>query len=145
MHSARLALATIALLAQACRPAVDSAEKPALPGGEQDTPWAGITADETLRFTGTEPFWGGEVTGTALTWKTPENQGGTTISVQRFAGRNGLGFSGTTDAAPFELAVSEADCSDGMSDRRYPFTITVRKGEDILRGCGWTDRRPFAG
>jgi uncharacterized membrane protein len=116
-----------------------------LPGGETTTPWAGVRAAETLHFTGTEPFWGGETANGSLTWKTPENQSGETIAVTRFAGRNGMGLSGTLTGQPFEMAVSEAPCSDGMSDRSYPFIVTVRTGDKTLRGCGWTDRNPASG
>ena len=40
-----------------------------VPGDTADTsPFAGIAEDEVLRFTGTEPFWGGEVSGGTLTY-----------------------------------------------------------------------------
>ena len=107
--------------------------------------YAGIRADETLRFTGTEPFWGGSATGTALTYSTPENIEGTTIPVQRFAGNNGLGFTGTLGTRSFDMAVTEAPCSDGMSDRTYPFTVTLQIAGETRSGCGWTDRRKFEG
>jgi uncharacterized membrane protein len=115
------------------------------PGDAGTAPWSAIGVSETLHFTGTEPFWGGEAIGNALTWKTPENQAGTQIPVTRFAGRNGMGLSGTLGGQPFEMAVSEAPCSDGMSDRGYPFTVTVRTGGKSLRGCGWTDQHPPTG
>jgi len=111
-----------------------------MPGGEATAPWSGVGPAETLHFAGTEPFWGGEAADGRLTWKTPENQAGTRIAVSRFAGRNGMGLSGTLAGEPFEMAVSEASCSDGMSDRAYPFTVTVRTEGKTLRGCGWTDK-----
>jgi uncharacterized membrane protein len=114
------------------------------PEGEGST-YAGIRADETLRFTGTEPFWGGTATGTSLTYSTPENIDGTTIPVQRFAGNNGLGFTGKLGERSFDMAVTEAACSDGMSDRTYPFTVTLQIAGETRNGCGWTDRRKFDG
>ncbi len=42
---------------------------------------SGIRADETVRFTGTEPFWGGQVAGPTLTYSTPEDPDGTPIAV----------------------------------------------------------------
>jgi uncharacterized membrane protein len=142
MTLARSMVAALMLLLAACQPGVESPEKPALPDEPQAQPWAGIAPTETVHFTGTEPFWGGEVSQGTLTWKTPENQTGNRIPVERFAGRNGLGFNGILDGAHFDLAVSEGQCSDGMSDRTYPFAVTVRRGAETLRGCGWTDRRP---
>jgi uncharacterized membrane protein len=116
-----------------------------MPGGAGTAPWSAIGPNETLHFTGTEPFWGGEARAGSLTWQTPENQAGTRIAVTRFAGRNGMGLSGTLGGQPFEMAVSEAACSDGMSDRSYPFTVTVEMGGKTLRGCGWTDAHPASG
>ena len=100
---------------------------------------------ETLRFTGNEPFWGGEVTGVTLTYTTPEDQDGTVIRVERFAGRGGLAFGGLLDGADFDMTVTPLACSDGMSDRTYPFTVTLKIGEETRNGCGWTERQPFEG
>ena len=117
-----------------------------VPGDTADTsPFAGIAEDEVLRFTGTEPFWGGEVSGGTLTYSTPENQDGTAIPVERFAGRGGIGLSGTLDGAPFEMTVTRLACSDGMSDRSYPFTVTLEIGDDKRNGCAWSERHPFDG
>ena len=117
-----------------------------VPGDADETaPYDGIAEDEVLRFTGTEPFWGGEVSRGTLRYSTPEDQDGTEIAVERFAGRGGIAFSGQLDAAPFEMMVTPLECSDGMSDRTYPFTVTLKIGEETRNGCGWTDRQSFAG
>ena len=134
-------LSVLALLALAgCQADTDN-----LPGGDGRQPYAGIEEGERLRFTGTEPFWGGEVTGKTLIYTTPGDEEGQAIEVSRFAGRGGVSFSGTLDGAPLVLAASESPCSDGMSDRTYPFTITLQLGGEIRRGCGWTQARPFTG
>jgi uncharacterized membrane protein len=78
-----------------------------------------------------------------LLYTTPENPGGTTISVSRTAGNNGLGFNGEMGGRRFDMAVSLADCSDGMSERTYPFTVTLSFGAEQRGGCGWTAARPF--
>lgn len=141
------ALAVPALLLGACQSQAGSeAAGAAVPGDDASTrPYDGIREDETLRFTGTEPFWGGDVTGGTLTYSTPENQDGTTIPVERFAGRGGLSFAGELDGQDFEMMVTELACSDGMSDRTYPFTVTLQIGEEMRNGCGWTERTPFEG
>ncbi|HYD23737.1 MAG TPA: hypothetical protein VEB68_03000 [Croceibacterium sp.] len=122
----------------------DAAEAGAA-GDDSTRPYDGIARDETLHFTGTEPFWGGEVTGVTLTYKTPEKPGGEVIAIERFAGRGGIAFSGLLAGADFEMMVTPLECSDGMSDRTYPFTVTLQIGEDMRNGCGWTERQPFAG
>lgn len=118
------------------------------PGATRDKPgpaFSAIAADEQLRFTGTEPFWGGEVKDGSLLYSTPENPQGTQIEVNRFAGNNGLSFSGSLGGQAFDMAVTQAPCSDGMSDRTYPFTVSLRLGAEVRQGCGWTARQPFKG
>lgn len=117
-------------------------------GATRDKPGAAFSAiapDERLRFTGTEPFWGGEVSGGSLLYSTPENPTGTQIAVSRFAGNNGLSFSGALGGQGFDMAVTQAACSDGMSDRTYPFIVSLRLGGEVRQGCGWTERQPFKG
>jgi len=117
-----------------------------VPGDTSDTqPYAGIGAQETLHVLGTEPFWGGTIGGGTLVWTTPENTEGTAVPVERFGGRGGLSFSGALDSLPLDLMVTPGECSDGMSDRTYPFTVTVKLGGETRNGCAWSDARPFSG
>ena len=117
-----------------------------VPGDTSETaPYAEIAEDEVLRFLGNEPFWGGEVSGKTLTYKTPEDQDGTVIAVERFAGRGGIAFSGLIEGEDFEMTVTPLECSDGMSDRTYPFTVTLEIGEDRRNGCAWSEQHPFEG
>ena len=133
-------LAAFAFLSS-CHSAADN-----LPGDSSDhRPWQDIAPDETVRFTGTEPFWGGEVAGSRLTWSTPDNPLGTVVEVSRFAGRGGLSFSGEMGGKALTMTITPGDCSDGMSDYRYPFGATVRLGDELRQGCGWTERQPRTG
>jgi len=117
-----------------------------VPGDSLDTrPFAGIAADEVLQLTGTEPFWGGEIAGDSLTYTTPEDPDGTPVTVERFAGRGGLSFSGEIGGARLDMMVSPAECSDGMSDRTYPFTVSLKLGDDVRYGCAWSHEHPFTG
>jgi uncharacterized membrane protein len=117
-----------------------------VPGDKSDKqPFAGIGADEALQLTGTEPFWGGTVAGNSLTYTTPENPEGAAASVERFPGRGGLSFSGELEGARFDLMVTPGPCSDGMSDRSYPFTVTLKLGEEVRNGCAWSQQHPFSG
>ncbi len=126
----------------ACQSGTDSG----VPGDSADTrPYAGIGLSEVLKFTGTEPFWGGQVSGTSLTYTTPENPDGQTITVKRFAGRGGLSFSGTLEGQPVDMAVTPGECSDGMSDRTYPLVVTLRLRGETRNGCAWSQEHPFNG
>ncbi len=134
------------LLLAACQPgnSPPGGDTIATPAGKPHA-FTAVGAGETLRFAGTEPFWGGSLDESRLTWTTPENAQGTVIAAERRAGNNGLGVSGELAGRPLDMAVTLAPCSDGMSDRRYPFTVTVRLGTETLNGCGWTDRMPASG
>lgn len=100
-----------------------------------------IQDGEPLRITpikaiGTEPFWGARVEGRCVTYSTPEDQDGTRIWTRYDPGADGGVWVGALDGQPFKLVTRHRpDCSDGMSDRRYPMEaiLTVR-GEE-RRGC----------
>lgn len=111
----------------------------------ETAPYDGIAEEETITLGGTEPFWGITIAQDIATYTTPENAEGTVFEVSRFAGNNGLGFTGRLEGADVTITVTPGECSDGMSDRTYPFTATVAIGEERLAGCGHTDRQPFTG
>lgn len=132
-----MSLATLAVVGCAIGESSDGSEGVAV--------YADIAADETIRFTGTEPFWGGEIANGEARYSTPENIDGVTFPVERFPGNGGLSFGGRMNGESFDLMVTPGECSDQMSDRTYPFTVTLKLGDEQRRGCGWTDRQPFSG
>ncbi|MXO66975.1 COG3650 family protein [Altericroceibacterium endophyticum] len=114
-----------------------------VPGDQDDNqPFAQIAESEMLHVSGTEPFWGAQAKGTVLTYTTPEKPEGEAITIRRFAGRAGLTLSGNYHGETFDMMVTEGTCSDGMSDRTYPFTVTLRLGSELRDGCGWSDSHP---
>lgn len=146
----RASLAAACLLVAACHsgnpsPTASPSPAPTVATAADTQVYSGIGAGETVHFTGTEPFWGGEVSGETLTYTTPDSQAGQLVAVDRFAGRNGLSFSGNLDDMPFVLAVTPGKCSDGMSDRSYPFTVTLQVKGQQRNGCAWTDKHPYSG
>lgn len=104
-----------------------------------------VGPDETITLVGTEPFWSLTVEGDSATWTTPENQPGTQIAVTRFSGNGGLGLSGTLDGKSLTATLTPGTCSDGMSDRAFPFVATIALGGETLKGCGYTTSQPFTG
>lgn len=138
-------IAKLRLLA-ACTMLVPSvACSPAEGVSENAEPYDGVGEDETVSLIGTEPFWGLTVNGSQARYSTPDNVEGVPFAVTRFAGNNGLGYSGTIDDIPFVATLTPGGCSDGMSDRSYPFTATVVFGDATLRGCGYTSAQSFQG
>ncbi|MCP9221311.1 hypothetical protein MKP08_00915 [Erythrobacter sp. LQ02-29] len=138
----RIFLSVLALVAvSACSSPSDEVTPDTAPQG-----FRGIGEAEVITFTGTEPFWGGTVRRDTLVWRTPENTmdgaTGQSIDVERFYGQGGIAFSGQLDGRPFDMMVTPGACSDGMSDRTYPYTVTVKVGDRQLEGCASTDRQP---
>ena len=88
-----------------------------------------------FRATGTEPFWSIAVTKTQLTYTTPENQAGVTVPVIRQDGAENALFTATIAGQPLQLLITPGACSDGMSDKTYPWTVEKTLGEDSVEGC----------
>jgi uncharacterized membrane protein len=122
----------------ACTPASDAID----PEGNT---FDAVAPEEIVTLTGTEPFWNIRIEADQALWTAPDNPDGTRFAVERFAGNNGLGFSGTLDGQSFVATLTPGNCSDGMSDRAYPFVATIALGGETLEGCGFTDRQGFSG
>lgn len=91
---------------------------------------------ETLRLLGTEPFWSAVIASSALTWTEPgmERDG---LKAPVILSRLGpdLSISGRLDGRSFQATVTPGPCSDGMSDRSYPYSARVIWGERLFTGC----------
>lgn len=82
---------------------------------------------------GTEPFWSLDIGGRSIVFT---GQGDGTKIVTRtpvarptFNGRRYV-------TARITIDITRTACNDGMSDRSYPDTVTVKIGRRTLRGCG---------
>lgn len=93
------------------------------------------------RFTalGTEPFWAAKVDGARLTYSTPEDQAGRTISVTRRNEARVAVIEGMLDGRLLRLRIGTGPCSDGMSDVVYPFAVERSEGTAIHHGCARAD------
>ncbi len=109
----------------------------------------GIADTENVTLLGNEPFWNLDIDpdgkGFTARYSTPENIEGSQFAMLRFAGNNGVGFNGELNSETVQVTVTPEECSDGMSDRSYPYTATVAIGERTLYGCGYTSDEPFSG
>jgi len=84
---------------------------------------------------GTEPFWGGTVSGTRVRYMTPERQFGDVVETQRTFGAGSETYRGSFHGRPFVLTLARGPCSDGMSDRQHAFSATLEVGGETRRGC----------
>lgn len=112
-------------------------------------PFDGIAEGATINALGNEPFWGIRIEpdedGYSARYSSPENVDGKQFSVTRFAGNNGVGYSGELDGEAVQIAFTPEACDDTMSDRSYPYVATVSIGLTTLRGCAYTSDEPFTG
>lgn len=112
-------------------------------------PFDGIAPAAKIEVLGTEPFWNiaiePEGEGYTATHRSPEDLEGTGFAVSRFAGNNGVSFSGELSGEAVLVALTPGDCNDGMSDRSYPYVATVKHGARDLSGCAFTSDQPFSG
>lgn len=90
-----------------------------------------------VRAIGTEPFWGAQVEGRCVTYSHPDDQSGTRVWTRFKPEPKGGGtWTGSLEGRPFELIVqSQADCSDGMSDRMYPYAAQLAVSGERRKGC----------
>jgi uncharacterized membrane protein len=131
------ALAAACLLA-ACTPASDiPASGPAPPA---DAPGVAAPAPpaemEPLRALGTEPFWGLDIAEDGLTLEGPDRE---TLSAPNpgaiVQGGTSVWNAVTANGVALKVTLTTGECSDGMSDRRYPFQARIELAGEVLNGC----------
>lgn len=125
--------------AQPRPPAVSPLDVPIETGAAD--PVAAVTAEsETLNTTayaarGNEPFWLVEVSGNTAVYKTPGNQSGREITVQRLIFAQGVEYVGTLNGQVFALNIRGSECTDSMSGEEFPMSATLKIGNNAHRGC----------
>lgn len=134
--SPALAAALAALLLAACQPQ-DPDGKPAPPPADAPKPAAAIDIGQPITARGTEPFWALTIeAGTKLTLKRPDHPD-LTAEAPGAAIDNGraVWVARTADGRQITVTLYASDCSDGMSDARYPMSAEVVMMNESLRGC----------
>ncbi|TBN41815.1 hypothetical protein EYE42_05260 [Paracoccus subflavus] len=84
---------------------------------------------------GNEPFWAVDVAGSTAIYKTPDNQSGQPIRVNRLNFAQGVEYVGVRGGRPFVLNVRAAECTDSMSGDRFPFTARLTVSGQTQAGC----------
>ncbi|HEX8571791.1 MAG TPA: hypothetical protein VF759_03465 [Allosphingosinicella sp.] len=101
---------------------------PALPASH---PWSA----SGYALNGTEPFWGGSVSGSTVTYMTPEDQFGDTVAVTAAYSPAQEVYSGALAGQPFVLTLTAGPCSNGMSEHSFAFTATLQVKGETRQGC----------
>ncbi|MDT0576740.1 hypothetical protein RM533_11190 [Croceicoccus sp. F390] len=144
-------LSALALVTGGCTAATPSSEAPAPDANEATisplgaaTPTSPAAVVPTVlpdgfRAVGTEPFWAVHVADGKLRYTTPQDQEGVLVEVHHTADLAGeAGLAGTMDGRTLRLVGKAEPCSDGMSDREYPFSVILELGEEQFKGCAWS-------
>jgi uncharacterized membrane protein len=135
----RLVAGTVSLLA--CgggeAPVDDSTGRP---GETTSVAAAAILSARPLRALGTEPFWALDIEGSELRFRTPDDTAGIRFpATAPSAAGDTVSWIATRDTITIEARVWPGKCSDGMSDREYPYTVRVSVPGTLYEGCA--DRR----
>ena len=89
-----------------------------------------------IRAVGTEPFWGARIDGRCVEYSHMEDPKGTRIWTQYTRNEASEVWLGALNGKAFELRLrNEPGCSDGMSDKRYPLSVELQMGKELLKGC----------
>ena len=89
-----------------------------------------------IRALGTEPFWAFDIDSASLRFTTPDNQEGIHFPpVAQTVDADTMVWAGATERAAFVVRIWREQCSDGMSDRVYPYAARVRVDTTTYRGC----------
>jgi len=119
-------------------PGVSPLEQPIETGAEaRPVSTAEPSTYNTAAFSarGNEPFWAVDVAGGTAIYKTPDNQKGRPIRVNRLVFAQGVEYVGVHAGRPFALNVRAAECRDGMSGQDFPFTARLTVSGRTETGC----------
>jgi uncharacterized membrane protein len=133
------ALCVLALVPSACGdhpPRPEDSSVLQAPAGS-----AGVSTAEPLRALGTEPFWALDIDSAGLRFTTPEDTSGMRFPPNAASpiAADTLVWMAESESAAIHVRIWPAQCSDGMSDRVYPWTAIVRVAGTTYHGCA--DRR----
>ncbi|WP_395673506.1 COG3650 family protein [Phenylobacterium sp.] len=129
----------LALLLAACGREAETPAKTAAPPAPAAAPKPpGTVSDfsQPMIARGTEPFWAVKIDGTRFTLSEP---GQADVAFEAPGARISPGRADWTATGPdgrtLVVTLYVSECSDGMSDLRYPMTAEVETAGRTLRGC----------
>lgn len=120
-------------------PTVSPLEQPIETGAAEGQPVSTAEAGtyNTAAFSarGNEPFWAVDVAGNTAIYKTPGNQRGQAVQVNRLAFAKGVEYIGVLNGRPFVVNIRSGACEDDMSGEDFPMTATLTVSGRTNRGC----------
>lgn len=131
MRSRILLLCALPALLAAC------AEKPAAPAAAKTTAGA-ASPGLALRATGNEPGWTAEVGGGAqpkISLQLDYGERKLEVPAATYNEESNLYAGDASDGTQVSLSYKREQCSDGMSDRDYPASVSLQVGDQQYQGC----------
>lgn len=135
------ALVVPTLLLQACQPQSPSSG-PAPPSvaapaeAQTDPPRNVLDISQPLTARGNEPFWALSIDGTKMVLKRPDHPDLTAEAPgAALGGGRAVWVAKAADGQQLTVTLYVSDCSDGMSDARYPMSAEVVLLNEVLHGC----------
>ncbi|SEN70276.1 hypothetical protein SAMN04489859_101381 [Paracoccus alcaliphilus] len=120
-------------------PTVSPTEAPIETGEAEGRPIATAEArtHNTAAFSarGNEPFWAVDLAGNTAIYKTPSNQRGQAVRVNRLTFAEGVEYVGVLGGRPFVVNIRGTDCQDSMSGERFPMSASLTVSGRSERGC----------
>ncbi|WDO12048.1 META domain-containing protein [Flavobacterium sp. WW92] len=98
-----------------------------------------------FKATGTEPFWGIEISDDSIRFTTPETEKNFTLAYgkpNKAMDSNVISYEAKSDSIHLKFTIQQGACSDGMSDNQYAYKVkaSLKRGSDkdfkLLEGCG---------
>lgn len=135
------------LLLAACSPR-EAGDAPSQPTAQAAAPARVTDFSQDIEARGTEPFWALKIHGGALTLTRPDQP---ELTAQAPGAKIVPGRAAWTaqaaDGRTLTATLYVSDCSDGMSDVRYPMAAEVKLGSETFNGCAAkaADMPPRAG
>ena len=127
------------LVLAACQPQApdgQAAPPPADAPAASEAPSSTMDISKPITAHGTEPFWGLTIDGKAFKLTRPDHPDvvaeapGAAITSGR-----AIWIAKTADGQQITVTLYASECSDGMSDLKYPLTAEVVLLNETLRGC----------
>lgn len=147
-----IALSAIAVLLAACQPeapgggeALPPADAPSAPSTPAAPSPPAEAQDVAFSASGTEPFWRIDIKNDQITLTRPDAPAATATSAALTIG-TGMSWTATAGSSAVTVKLTKGECSDGMSDLKYPYVAEVTWGAETLKGCGFpTAEQPHEG
>jgi uncharacterized membrane protein len=135
MKRSHLVIIVLFALLAACGKS-DKAKQPATSSTTAHDSNASTSPTITYRAFGNEPFWSVTISDIGLRFDSPEDSSGVRFpAVQPVARGDTLDWFSKSDRGSIDVRIWPAACSDGMSDKQWALTGTVRLNEMAYTGC----------